>query len=237
MRGWVTLTEMIVEFGRSRLAELCKNPDEVLFVAVSTGAATYDLPLYRARHADFYVDDVLVSGAILKMRGATDQECDAVLFEVPPATGKLIGVMSSDAVYVTDVETQLAEAQAKIRSRLLAHDCDVPADDADPATVPVLLKKHAMAITAYLLMTSPKRTLNLPNIERRYEDLMGSNTRGREMPGEYDRIGKGSELDWLLPKATIARPLEEGVSWGSDPPVYDSPNSEETVTPLPWDYT
>lgn len=225
---WLTKAQCVARGGAERMAALTSNGTEPVILARGDGIETvFDTTFYRATSVLAFEDGVAASPAVTLLPGAADDENDQIDFGTgnAPSDEAVITAKSHDGIYVTDLYAALYDGQELVSGFVRAAGRTPPAED---AAAPKLLQSWAWTVAAYKLMVSPKRQpLHWDDIETDYFVLIGGGP--NKEPGILPRLSRmPSFLDGILPPLVISTSSSPtaGISYGSECPVFDSPNGE-----------
>jgi len=222
---WRTVDGFLKVISAKKLSDLTLEPKEhaPLTADVADPAGqTFTTPFARGAIIPYF-DDLEQTTGFTISRGSGVNGRDRLLFATAPGAVQ-VSASSPDGINVDAYETAAVGAQALIRGPVDAQLYSVPADDADPATIPPLLLTWFDAIVSYLLATDPRRPGLLrvyPELGVRYQDVCG-------IGGDLSRVAKGTfSLRGVLPFRGNIPPFSppparepETVEFTSRPKVY-----------------
>lgn len=223
---WRTVDGFLNVISAAKLGQLTNEPKQQTIPLVADPAdisgKTFTTPF---AYGDIvpYFDGLTQTTGFTISRATGLRGRDQLLFATAPGAVQ-VTASSPDGINVDVYEDAALGAQGLIRGPIDAALYEVPADDADPTTVPQTLLKWFDAITSYLLASDPRRAGLLrvyPELLARYQDVCG-------IGGDLSRVAKGTfSLRGLLSfRGTVApftpptAPEAEDVEFTSRPRIY-----------------
>lgn len=187
---WRTVDGFLNVISAAKLGQLTNEPRQQTIPLVADAAditgKTFTTPFAHGQivpYLDGVAQDTGFTISIATGAGGRDQ----LVFAAAPGSA-VVTAASPDGINVDVYEQAALGAQGLVRGPLDAQLYNVPADDADPSTVPALLLTWFDAIVAYLLASDPRRPGLLsvyPELSQRYQDICG-------IGGDLSRVAKGN---------------------------------------------
>jgi hypothetical protein len=222
---WRTVDGFLNVISAAKLGQLTNEPKQQsipLTAVVGSSGKTFTTPFAYGAIVPYFDGAEQTTGfTISRATGVNGR--DQLLFAVAPGSVQ-VTASSPDGINVDVYEQAALGAQALIRGPLDAALWEVPADDADPTTIPKTLLTWFDAITSYLLASDPRRPGLLSvysELAQRYQDVCG-------IGGDLSRVAKGGfSLRGVLtyrgttaPFSPPTDPTPQTVEFSSRPLIY-----------------